>query len=158
MLKQRWHEATSRERLLVIVMGVVLCGAVLIALLVRPAWRVVQGAPATLATLDAKVLTMRAQAAALRAAPAAAPAAVTVSPIPYAERELKSPGATITVARDAGGPAPGATTISLNAVEGAKLAAWLALPEMQRQLQRLNLTRDPASGRVSGAAVLRTPS
>jgi type II secretory pathway component PulM len=157
MLKQRWMEASARERLLVLMMAAVVLGAVLVALLVRPAWRVVRSAPATLAALDAKVLTMRAQAAQLRNATAAAPSSVAASPLQSAERDLKGPGATVAVMRDGSSAAQGATTINLSNVEGARLAAWLAAAEVQRQLLRLNLTRDPATGRVTGTAVLRAP-
>jgi type II secretory pathway component PulM len=158
MLKQRWIEASARERLLVLVMAAVVFSAVLVALLVRPAWRVVRSAPATLAALDAKMLNMRAQAAQLRSATAAATAPVAASPLQSTERELKGPGATVAAARDGASAAQGATTISLSNVEGARLAAWLAAAEVQRQLLRLNLTRDPTTGRVSGTAVLRTPA
>ena len=98
MLRQRWNDAASRERLAVIVMALVMFCAVLTALLVRPAWRVVQSAPATLNALDAKVLTMRMQAAQLRVAPAAVPVVTPASAA--AERELSSPGATVTEVRD----------------------------------------------------------
>ena len=96
---------------------------------------------------------MRTQAAQLRAAPSVAIPVVTP---PSAERELSGPGATVSESRDAVGTPQAATTINLKNVDGARLAAWLARPEVQKQLQRLNLTRDAVSGRVSGSAVLRT--
>ena len=156
MLQQRWNNATARERLLVMVTAVFVFCAVLIALLVRPAWRVVQSAPAALSALDAKVLTMRAQAAQLRAAPAAVP--VVAASLPSAERELAGPGASVSALRDGAGAGQATTTVNLKGVESARLAAWLAKPEVQKQMQRLSLTRDPATGRVSGSVVLRTPS
>ena len=61
MLQQHWNNATARERLLIIVMCLVVISAALITLLVRPAWRVVQSAPAALNALDTKVLSMRAE-------------------------------------------------------------------------------------------------
>ena len=125
----------------------VLC-AVVIALLVRPAWRVVQSAPATLDALDAKVLAMRAQAAQLRAAP------VAPAPLP-AVQDMSGPEATVTEARDA---ANAGVTVSLRGVEGPRFAAWLAKPEVQKHMQRLSITRDAKTGRVSGTVVLRTPS
>ena len=156
MLQQRWNNATARERLVVMMTAVFVFCAVLIALLVRPAWRVVQSAPAALNALDAKVLTMRAQAAQLRAAPAAV--SVVATPLPSAERELAGPGAIVSEARDAAGAGQATATVNLKAVESTRLAAWLAKPEVQKQMQRLSITRDPATGRVSGNAVLRTPS
>ena len=152
MLHTRWNEATVRERLLLIAMVLVVCCAVLIAALVRPAWRVVQSAPATLSALEAKVLTMRAQAAQLRVAPAATPVAAAAPA--SAERELAGAGASVSEMRDAG---RATTTVNLKAVDSTRLAAWLAKREVQERIQRLNLTRDPASGRVTGSAVLRTP-
>ena len=156
MLQQRWNNATARERLVVMVTAVFVFCAVLIALLVRPAWRVVQSAPAALSALDAKVLTMRAQAAQLRAAPAAVP--VVAASVPSAERELAGPGASVSELRDGAGAGQATTTVNLKGVESARLAAWLAKPEVQKQMQRLSLIRDPATGRVSGSVVLRTPS
>ena len=153
-LQQHWQNATAREKLMVIAMVLVVAGALLFALLVRPAWRTVQNAPTALSALDAKVQTMRSQAAQLRAAPMTANVAVT--PLPSADRELSGPGATVSETRDAAGTAQAAATINLKNVDGARLAAWLARPEVQKQLQRLNLTRDAVSGRVSGSAVLRT--
>ncbi len=155
LLQQRWRDATARERLSIIVMLLVVVGAVLVALLVMPAWRVVRSAPATLTSLDAKVLAMRAQAAELRAAPAATPPSVS-APL-SAERELAGAGASVSEARDT---VPGniTTTVNLKNVEGARLAAWLAKPEVQKQLLRLNITRDAATGRVTGSAVLRATS
>ena len=150
MLHTRWNEATARERLLLIAMALVVGCAVLIAALVRPAWRVVQSAPATLSALETKVLTMRAQAAQLRAAPAVTPAAAPAS----AEREMAGPGTSVSEVRDAG---HATTTVHLKAVDSTRLAAWLAKREVQERIQRLNLTRDPASGRVTGSAVLRAP-
>lgn len=156
MLRQRWNEATSRERLVVIVMALVVCCALLAALLVRPAWRVVQSAPDSLNALDAKVLTMRMQAAQLRVAPAGAPVATSLSA--SAERELSSPGATVTEVRDAAGSGQTSTTVNLKEVNSTPLAAWLAKPLVQKQMLRLNVTRDPATGRVTGSVVLRTSS
>jgi general secretion pathway protein M len=157
MLQQRWNEANARERLFIIVMGLVLCLAAVFVLLVRPAWRTVQTAPAALRALDAKVLSMRAQSAYLRSAPTAisATAPAAASPLQSAE-QLKGSGATVTIARDTSSAAT--ATLNLTSIEGARLAAWLATPEVSSQLQRLNLTRDPASGRLSGAIVLRSPS
>ena len=154
MLHTRWNEATARERLLLIVMVLVVCCAVLIAALVRPAWRVVQSAPATLSALETKVLMMRAQAAQLRAAPAVAPAAAPAS----AERELAGPGASISEVRDAAGTGRATTTVNFKAVDSTRLAAWLAQRKVQERIQRLNLLRDPASGRVTGSVVLRALS
>lgn len=153
-LQQHWKNAAARERLLIIVMCLVVTCAAIVALLVRPAWRVVQSAPATLDALDARVLSMRAQAAQLRAGPSASDATV----LPSAERDLAGPGATITESRDAAGTPQAAVIVTLKAVESGRLATWLARPEVQKQLQRLTLTRDPASGRVTGSVVLRTPS
>jgi general secretion pathway protein M len=157
MLQQRWNEANARERLLIIVMGMALCLAAIFVLLVRPAWRTVQTAPAALSALDAKVLSMRAQSAYLRSAPTAVPAttALSASPLQSAE-QLKGNGATVTIARDTA--SAGTANVNLISVEGTRLAAWLATPEVSSQLQRLNLTRDPATGRMSGAIVLRSPS
>lgn len=156
MLRQRWNEATSRERLVVIVMALVVFCALLIALLVRPAWRVVQSAPATLNTLDAKVLTMRMQAAQLRVAPAGVPVVTPSSA--SAERELSSPGATVTEVRDSAGSGQTTTTVNFKGVDSTPLAAWLAKPLVQKQMLRLNVTRDPATGRVTGSVILRTSS
>ena len=152
-LQQHWQNATAREKLMVIAMVLVVAGALLFALLVRPAWRTVQNAPAALNALEAKVQAMRTQAAQLRAAPSVAIPVVTP---PSAERELSGPGATVSESRDAVGTPQAATTINLKNVDGARLAAWLARPEVQKQMKRLNLTRDAVSGRVSGSAVLRT--
>ncbi len=152
MLQQRWNHATARERLLLIAMVFAVCCAVLIAALVRPAWRVVQSAPATLSALEAKVLTMRAQAAQLRAAPAVTPV-VAAAPA-SAEREMAGPGASVSEVRDAG---RATTTVNLKAVDSTRLAVWLAKREVRERIQRLNLTRDPATGRATGSAVLRTP-
>ena len=154
LLQQRWRDATARERLSVMVMLLVVLGALLVTLLVLPALRVVRSAPATLATLDTKVLAMRAQAADLRAAPAVTPVAIS-APV-SAERELAGAGATVSEARDSAAGNT-TTTVNLKSVEGAKLAAWLAKPEVQKQLLRLSLTRDAATGRVTGSAVLRAP-
>ena len=153
MLHTRWNEATARERLLLIVMALVVCCAALIAALVRPVWRVVQSAPATLGALEAKVLTMRAQAAQLRAAPAVTP--VGAAAPASAERELAGAGASVSEVRDAG---RGTTTVDLKAVDSTRLAAWLAKREVLERIQRLNLTRDPATGRVTGSVVLRVLS
>ena len=155
MLKQRWIEATSRERLLVTVMGVVVLGAVIFLVLVRPAWRIVQRAPEALNALDVTVLRMRAQAAELVVVPTAVPATGDAGAIQSVERELKTPGATVAVVRDGGGAAASVTTINLASVDGAKLAAWLAVPQVQQQLQGLTLTRDPVTGRVNGRVLLR---
>lgn len=152
MLIQHWNNASARERLLIVMAALFLCGALLFALLVRPAWRAVRDAPATLQALDAKVMTMRTQASQLRAAPAAAP--VVATPAVSAERELAGPGASVSETRDAAGPGA-VTTVTLKDVDGTRLSAWLARPEVQKQLQRLNITRDAASGRVTGTAVLR---
>ena len=157
MLQQRWKNATARERLLVIVMCLVVISAALSALLVRPAWRVVQSAPATLNRLDAQVLSMRAQAAQLldrRDGRAAAP----VATVPSAERDLAGAGASVSEVRDAAGTPQATVTIHLKSVDSARLAAWLAKPDVQQQLQRLTLTRDATSGRVTGSVVLRAPS
>jgi type II secretory pathway component PulM len=148
MLTRYWNSASARERLMLAVMVLFVCGALLFAVLVRPAWRLVRDAPATLQTLDAKVLAMRAQAAQLRAAPAALPTVAT-QPV-SAERELSGPGATVSEARDSSG----ATTVTLKNVDGAKLGAWLARPDVQKQLQRVSVTRDATSGRISGSMVL----
>lgn len=156
MLQQRWNEATTRERLLVLVMAVVLGCAVLIALLIAPAWRTVDTAPATLRLLESKVLVMREQAAYLRTAPTAK-SLVTLAPR-SAEQELTSPGATVSEKRDDRSSPDAATTIIMNGVESTRLAAWLAKPEVQRQLQYLSFSRDPATGRINGKAVLRISS
>ncbi len=152
MLLQRWKVATARERLLLMVMAVVVGCAVLIAALVRPAWRVVQSAPPTLSALEEKVLTMRAQAAQLRVAPAATPVAAAAPA--SAERELAGAGASISEVRDAG---RATTTVNLKTVDSTRFAAWLAKREVQERIQQLNLIRDPVSGRVTGSVVLRTP-
>ena len=152
MLHTRWNEATARERLLLIAMALVVCCAVLTAVLVCPAWRVVHSAPATLSALETKVLVMRAQAAQLRAAPAVTPVAVAAPA--SAEREMAGPGASVSEVRDAG---HATTTVHLKAVDSTRLAAWLAKREIRERIQRLNLTRDPANGRVTGSAILRTP-
>lgn len=153
MLQQRWNEATSRERLFVIVMGVVLFCAVLTVALVRPAWHVVQSAPATLSALDAKTLIMRRQAAELLTVPATAPVSTTVSA--FAERELASPGASVTEVRDNAAPGQTTITVNLKGVESTRFGAWIVKPEVQQQMLRLNLKRDPITGRVTGAVVLR---
>ena len=154
MLQQRWNEATTRERLLVMLMAMVAGCAVLITLLILPAWRMVNTAPATLQLLDSKVRLMREQAAYLRAAPAVKSRITLASP--SAERELTGPGATVTEKRgDGSSPVP-AATITMNGVESTRLAAWLAKPEVQTQLQHLNFSRIPTTGRVNGTAVLRT--
>ena len=156
ILQKLWNEATSLRRLVIIVMTLFGLCALLIALLVRPAWRVVQAAPANLSALDTKVLTMRMQAAQLRTAPAVAPVAI---PSPAsAERELASPGTTVTEVRDAAGEGQATTTVNFKEVESTRLAAWLAKPEMQIQMLRLSLTRNPATGRATGSAVFRTSS
>ena len=156
MLHTRWNEATARERLLLIVMVLVVCCAVLIAALVRPAWRVVQSAAATLGALDTNVLVMRAQAAQLRAAPAVTPVGATAPA--SAERELAGPGASISEVRDAAGTGRATTTVNFKAVDSTRLAAWLAQRKVQERIQRLNLIRDPATGRVTGSVVLRALS
>lgn len=154
MLQQRWSEATARERMLVIVMGLVVFCAVLIALLIRPAWQTVLNAPATLVLLEEKLLTMREQAAYLRTVPAVA-SIVAITP-PSAERELASPGATVTETRDAADAAKSTYSINMKGVDSARLAAWLGKSEVQKQLQRLSFTRDTATGRVNGTVVLRS--
>ena len=133
MLTRYWNSASARERLMLAVMVLFVCGALLFAVLVRPAWRLVRDAPATLQTLDAKVLAMRAQAAQLRAAPAALPTVAT-QPV-SAERELSGPGATVSEARDSSG----ATTVTLKNVDGAKLGAWLARQVGEIAAQPLDL-------------------
>lgn len=155
LLQQHWLNATSRERLLVVSMAAVIFFAAVFALLIRPAWRTVQAAPATLNALDNQVLTMRAQAAQLRATPATgvAPTMAATSPALSAERELASPGATITETRDSAN----ITTLNLKGVEGTRLAVWLSNPALQKRLQRLSVTRDATSGRVTGTVVLRAP-
>lgn len=156
MLLQRWIDATARERLLVIAMTLIALCAVLFALLIRPAWRVLQAAPATLTALDAKVLAMRAQAAQLRSAPISTNAtnAVAVT-LPSAERELSSTGATVGEVREAASAGQATTTITLKGVESARLGVWLAHSEVQKRLYSLNITRDATSGRVSGAVTMR---
>ncbi len=156
MTSERWNNASSRERLLVVVMVLIVCGALGFALLVRPAWRVVRAAPATLQTLDTRVLTMRTHAAQLRAAPAAAAVATpAAAALLFAtERDLGGPGATVSDTRDATS-AGTAMTLTLKGVDGAQLATWLAKPEVQTQLQQMNLARDAISGRVSGTVTVR---
>ena len=53
--------------------------------------------------------------------------------------------------------APGQTTITVNlkGVESTRFGAWIVKPEVQQQMLRLNLKRDPITGRVTGAVVLR---
>ncbi len=153
MLQQRWIDATARERLLVIAMTLIVLFAVLFALLIRPAWRVLQAAPATLTLLDAKVLAMRAQAAQLRAAPVTTNAVAAT--LPSAERELSSAGAIVGEVREAASAGQATTTITLKGVESARLGVWLAHSEVQKRLYSLNITRDATSGRVSGSATLR---
>ena len=42
MLTRYWNSASARERLMLVVMVLFVCGALLFAVLVRPAWRLVQ--------------------------------------------------------------------------------------------------------------------
>lgn len=147
-LQQRWRDTSARERLLLVVMGIVVCTALVTALLIRPAWRTVREAPARLTVLDTQILQMREQAAQLRVAPAGVN---TSTAAVSAERELAGGGASITERRDGNT----AITVEFKGVDSAKFAAWLAKAQVSQQLQRLSVTRDAASGKVSGSAVLR---
>lgn len=154
-----WQHATARERLLIALMAFVVLAALVFALLLRPAWRTVRSAPATLTTLDAQLLTMRERAAQLRATSAGAAGtssaqtgATAAQPI-SAERELAGPGAAVTEDRGASG-----ISIDFKNVDGARFATWLAHPAVRTQLQRLDIVRDRISGKVSGSAQLRAPA
>ena len=155
MLQTRWNVATSRERLIVIAAALFVLAALVFALLVRPASRTVLGAPAALHALDAKINTMRTQAAQLRAAPAAVTASATIVTAALAERDLAGVGATVYEVNDSSQNAGGGSTVTVKGVDSARFAAWLAKPDVQRQLQRLTITRDAASGRVTGTIGLR---
>jgi general secretion pathway protein M len=155
MLQQYWQNATPREHLLIALMAAIICSALVFALLIQPAWRTVQAAPATLTRLDGQVLTMRAQAASLRAgattpALSAAPASATMA---TADKALAGADATVSETRGADG-----VTVTFKGVDSNKLAQWLAQPAVQQRLLQINLTRDPAGGRAGGSVLLRAPA
>lgn len=143
-----WRKLAPRERRLLAVGGAVLALGLLWWLLVQPAWRTLQRAPAELEVLDNQLQTMRAQATEaeqLRAAPAVTPEQAAAVLRGAAERLGAKAKLSLQGER---------AVLTLTALEPGALNAWLAEVRSGARARPLeaNLTR--AGAGYSGTLVL----